>query len=291
MWWRHPRAVAVVHLMRVLFGAVAVVPLAHAVASLLGSRAGVDATLLDDGGLLLPDVVAGLRSSRVALVSVALTSLFVGVLATLAATIGLLDAMAGPGARPLRARIVAVATALPGLGLLWLVATVLQGVIGYAVFRCGAALAGALPLDERTADLARLLALLVAVAIASVVVVVHDLATAAVAGLRLRLADGVVVAWAALRASPLRLTAEHLARSTTAAALLASAALLAIRIGMRDARAALVAQALLETALIAATCLRASWLAVALRAVSAARGGSALPDDRLCGNGSSALPP
>jgi hypothetical protein len=224
-------------------------------------------------------------------VSVALTSLLVGVVATLAATIGLLDAMARPGARPLRTRGVAIATSLPALGLLWLVATLLQGAIGYAVFRCGAALAAALPLDERSADLARLLALSVAVVAASLVVVVHDLAMAAVAGLRLRLADGLVVGWAALRASPLRLMAAHLARSTTAAALLASAALLAIRIGMRASRDALLTQALLEVALIAATCLRASWLGIALQAVAAARGGSALPDDRLVANGSPSQPP
>jgi hypothetical protein len=291
MWWRHPRAIAVVHGTRVLFGTVAVIPLAHAVASLLGPRAGVDATLLDGGGLLLPDVFAALRTSRPVTVSVALTSLLVGVVATLAATIGLLDAMARPGARPLRTRGVAIATSLPALGLLWLVATLLQGAIGYAVFRCGAALAAALPLDERSADLARLLALSVAVVAASLVVVVHDLAMAAVAGLRLRLADGLVVGWAALRASPLRLMAAHLARSTTAAALLASAALLAIRIGMRASRDALLTQALLEVALIAATCLRASWLGIALQAVAAARGGSALPDDRLVANGSPSQPP
>ncbi len=278
-WWRHPVAVGVTHGVRAVFGATAALPLAAIMATTLGARAGVDATLLDHGGLLLPEVASSLRAARPVLVGVAMGALLFGVVATAAAMAGLLDAMSRPGPRPLCERLGTSLAATPPLLLLWLVTTGVQVLTTWLVVRLGVALLAAMSLDERTTDLTTLGVVLLAALVTTIPGTLHDVVVAALAGLRLRLADALVVGWEALRARPVRLLAAHLARSVTALALLASATLIAMRIGMRASGDALVAQGVLEAALLAATCLRASWLGQALRAASTARSGTALPDD------------
>lgn len=276
-WWRHPGALAAAHLHRALFGAVAVLPLAAWVATLLGERAGVDATLLDHGGLLVPDVTRALRDARRSLVAGPTLALGLGVLTGLATTAGWLDAMARPGARPLGDRVGAAALAVPPLLLGAFVSLVLQVAVGWLVGGAGVAVVDALHLAEPAHDGAMVLVVAVAIGTAATVRVGSDLFAAASVGRGAPIGEAASIALAALRARPVGLWSAHASRAVTALALLASAVLGAIRLGMREPGDAALALVALEAALLAGTALRGSWLAVALAAVRDVSGGGEAP--------------
>lgn len=278
-WWRHPGALAAAHLQRALVGALCATPLAAVMALLLGERAGVEATLLDHGGLLVPDVVRGLRAARRSLVPGATLALGLGLLAGLATTAGWLDAMARPGARALGERVGAAAVAVPPLLLGALASLLVQVALGWLVAGAGVAVVDALDLAEPVHDAAMALVLGVAVGAASVVRVASDLFAAASVGRGAAIGEAASIALAALQARPVGLWSAHASRAVTALALLASAGLGALRVGMRDPADAALALVGLEAALLAGTALRGSWLAVALGAVRDVDGGAGAPSE------------
>jgi hypothetical protein len=275
-WWRHPGPLVLAHLHDVAVGLVVSAPLAAFVASAVGSRLGADATLLDGGGLLLAEVlrVAGDGAGTIALPMV--LALAVGVLSSLLMTSALIDGMARARGRTLRARVAAAAAPVPALALTLLVATLTRLVVAWLVWTALRELVVATATDTVTRDLGALLALLSTLLAASVVGVLHDLARAALVGARQPLGRSLVTAARAFQRSPGPLIVASAIRGLTSVALLASAALIAIRVGMRSSSGAALSQLALEVALVAATCLRASWLAIALRAVLGLLEGSAL---------------
>jgi hypothetical protein len=229
-WWRCPAALTGFHAQRTFFGLAIAWPLARWMGARVAGRAGGDASLLDDGGILFAEALRQL-------------------------------------APVVRARVAAACGPVPLLVLLSMASLVLGAALFGLVWWSGRSLARAIFEGPASRDLAVVGVALVALGVAAWSGVLRDLLVAAIVGRRLGFVAALDLAWRALKVRAFGLWLQHAVRSLGAGVAVAAAALAAIRIGMFAQRDALLAQLVLEGALVAATCLRASWLGVVIEAL------------------------
>ncbi len=283
-WWRCPVPMFVLHAQRAFFGVAMTWPLARWVAARMNGRRGGDATLFDDGGVLLAETWRQLAPLGRPLISGAAVVALVAFLFGHGALAALLDAMGRPEPVGLRARLGHAAGAVPVLMLLTLAGYALGAAVFGLVWWTGRSVVGSLLTTPVAADVAALGVLGAALAATSWVGILRDLVSAGIAARGLGFVDALELAWKALRRRAVGLWLQQAVRSTTAVVAVAAAGLAAIRIGMRGQREAVAAQLLLEAALVATTCLRASWLGLVVRTTGVPWSvdptfASALPDE------------
>lgn len=266
-WWRCPGAVVAFHAQRTFFGVAAAWPLSRWIGARMSGRAGGDATLFDDGGVLFAEALRQVAPFVRPLFSGSLVVALIAFLAGHVAMAAVVDAIARPEPSSLRARLGDALGPVPVLVLLSIASLVLGGAVFGLVWWSGRSVASSLFTGPAARDLSVLGVALCGLAAASWVGVLRDLVVAAVVGRRLGFAGALDLAWKTLRGRAFGLWVQHAIRSTGAAVAIAAALLAAIRIGMRSRGDATTAQLVLEAALVAATCLRVSWLGVVCVAV------------------------
>ncbi|EYF02041.1 hypothetical protein [Chondromyces apiculatus] len=264
---RRPGMVALYFAYRALASLLLALPPSLLAGAYLGHHPRLDAPLFDPGALLLTDLA---RLTELALP--ALAAQF-GLGALLAAALGLfplaalLVALGHDG--PLRAPFLAsrIASALGPLVLLWGVSLLAQLAAGTLTLLLGAQLLDPFALTGPADDLTHLALVALALLAATAVGVIHDLARVAAVHQGLGFLDAATRALALVRTSPGRVTRAWLPCAAPAAALLVAAAWLGARLGLATGPRIALAFLVHQAALFAATWLRATWLAAALRLV------------------------
>ncbi len=262
-----PSVLAAVFVSKSLAALLVGLPLSWAVAQVVGGYPRADATLWDEGGVMLMETIRLLRPSSDAIVG---QSALLTLLATFALLLplGALIASQSPAgstgehsSEPRFWRLLGRAAERFGtLALLQGFALVAQLMLVVLVVLLFAALAHSLGLDPKGTDLVGLAALAAALLAVAWLSIVHDLARVAAVHGRLGLFASVEAALGAFRASPMRVGLEASGRGALALVLLVAAGWAAAELGCAtDAR--LVGTALAQHAAVLGTVLlRASWL-------------------------------
>jgi len=112
-WWRCPAALTAFHAQRTFFGFAMAWPLASWVAGTMKGRSGTDATLFDDGGVLLAEALRVFAPVARPLAAASVALLLIAFVVGHAALAALLDALAHPRTIGLLGRIGAATSAVP----------------------------------------------------------------------------------------------------------------------------------------------------------------------------------
>lgn len=263
--YRHLGAVALYFGYRAIAALLLATPLSLLAARVVGGYPRGDAVLFEPGALMLAEA---LRTARIA---VAPLSAQLGVGAVLAAALGLIPLAAliaalGAEGRPSALAVLGrAARALGPLTLLWGVALAAEVAAFALVFLPGAKLVASLSLDPRARDLAGLGVFAVSLLAAGGVGVLHDLARVAIVDEQRGFYTAVARGLEVLSAAPLAAVWAFTWRGALAVAALAGGALLASVAFVSTAALIVFSFGAPLAALAAASFLRASWLAAALR--------------------------
>ncbi len=272
---RRPLALLAYYIYQLGLSLVLAWPLSRSLASLFGGHPRGDAVLFDPGGWALLALRGGYDRA-----SPALFGLMV-IVAMLGAALGLLPlsalltsiSHATPDTRAPRPRHLApylVATFTPLLYLLALGTALELAMLAIALWAFGASREALEPrFGDARADQIAALAGLGVLVIAGACTVLHDLARAAVVRYRVGAFGAIRAALATFRRVSFRVLWSWAWRGFVALALVAVVALVVPHLGTRGTMSLVLIALLHQLVIIARAALRASWLALALRAVDA----------------------
>lgn len=273
---RRPVAIVAYYMYQLALSLVVAWPISRGLAAAFGGHPRGDSVLFDDGGWALFAIrPAWDRASPAFYGLLAIVALF-GAFGGLLPLSALLTSIshATPDTRAPRPRHLApyvVATFGP-LSYLFALATALElALLAVALWTFGSVDdAMKLRTSDPRADEIALLAALAVVALAGVVIVLHDLARAGLVRFRTGTFGAIRVALVTLRRLPLRVLWSWAWRGIVSIALVVVVALFVARLGVRGAAPVIAIAIVHQLVVFARVSLRASWLARALRAVDAA---------------------
>jgi len=263
--YRRPGMVVVYFAYRAAAALLLAAPASVLAAGVVGGYPRGDAVLFDRGGLMLTEF---LRIAEVAGPALAAQA---GAGAVLAAALGLVPLAALIVALGREGRLSAaflmqkIGGALGPLALLWGAAAAAQVAAAGVVLLVGAKLAGGLAPGDRAEDLASIGVIVAALLAVGAVGMIHDVARVSAAHEGRGFYDAAARGLAVSRVAPLGLAWAWAWRGALACAALACAAWVGASIGVSSGGRVALSFGVHHAGLLAASALRASWLAAAMR--------------------------
>jgi len=270
-WLRHAPYVLAVFASRWIAAMVVAAGLGSIAAHALGWFPTGDGLLFDPGALMLAEVTrqnwGAIRSVLVQAAMIGIVMIGVGLLTT-ALLLGSLSSAPAERSAQLIGRVVPHLKKLAMLLALFSVAAAAVALLPYWLAQ---ALSDKLQVacDQRLADIAYASIVAVGLVLAVAVGIVHDLARAAVVALDLDTPRAIVLAWGVAFARPCAVLFAYGSRAAASVLLVVVAADAVAKIGISTATAAVAVALVHQAVVLAITCLRASWLAQAVREVAA----------------------
>lgn len=269
--WRRPGVVFVMYAYRLLVAALVATPFSLVFGAGVGGYPRGDATLFDEGGLLLVETIRRSNSSMPPVAMTALLLLSVGALAGVMPLAALIGALGVRGR--VRARDVG-AFALRPVGpfaLLFGAFALVQAVLFAIVSAIGGAISRRPMFDAPSADRIKFTFAVIAIAVVLFVGVLHDLARVAVVRDELGFRASMRRAWHTFRKSHVKVLGAWAIRAALGAMAIYAALSFASRLGVDSGAKALVGFLVYQASIILALFLKASWFASAIRHVDQTR--------------------